>query len=91
MVEHMFEYVSDADLIDVMGEATRDESTAIAQRLAAVGELTARRERDRAEWYCRIHRVHKLLTAGAMSFARTHRYGDATAKRCHSPGTPFSS
>ena len=27
------------DLIDVMGEATRDESTAIAQRLAAVGVL----------------------------------------------------
>jgi hypothetical protein len=45
----MFESTSDADLIDVMGEATRDESTAIAQRLAAVGELYARREQERAE------------------------------------------
>jgi len=35
----MFEGLSDVDLIDVMGEATRDESTAIAQRLAAVGVL----------------------------------------------------
>jgi hypothetical protein len=25
-----------------------------------------------------------------MSFAETHRYGQATAKRCHSPGTPLS-
>ena len=39
----MFEDVSEAELIDVMGEATRDESTAIAQRLVAVGELYARR------------------------------------------------
>jgi hypothetical protein len=34
----VFEPLADADLIDVMGEATRDESTAIAQRLLAVGE-----------------------------------------------------
>ena len=38
-IERMFEGVADCDLIDVMGEATRDESTAIAQRLAAVAEL----------------------------------------------------
>jgi hypothetical protein len=31
------------------------------------------------------------LTAGEISFAATHRYGDATAKSCHSPGTPLSS
>jgi hypothetical protein len=53
IVECMFEVVSDGDLIDVMGEATWDESTAMAQRLAAVGELYARRERERAEckWF----------------------------------------
>jgi Domain of unknown function (DUF222) len=45
----MFEIVSDGELVDVMGEATRDESTAIAQRLTAVGELYARREAERAE------------------------------------------
>jgi hypothetical protein len=32
----MFEDVADADLIDVMGEATRDESTAIAQPRSAL-------------------------------------------------------
>ena len=50
----MFESLSDVDLIDVMGEATRDESTAIAQRLAAVAELYVRRSGDLAEceWFC---------------------------------------
>ena len=54
IVECMFESVSDADLIDVMGEATRDESTAIAQRLAAVAELFVRRSGELAEcqWWC---------------------------------------
>jgi hypothetical protein len=32
-----------------MGEATRDESTAVAQRLAAVGELFVRRAVERGE------------------------------------------
>jgi hypothetical protein len=41
--------LSDWDLIDVMGEATRDESTAIAQRLAAVAELFVRRAEEGAE------------------------------------------
>jgi hypothetical protein len=45
----MFETVPDGDLIDVMGEATRDESTAVAQRLAAVAELYERRCGDLAE------------------------------------------
>jgi hypothetical protein len=49
ILEHVFEGVADVDLIDVMGEATRDESTAIAQRLTAVGELYGRREAERAE------------------------------------------
>jgi hypothetical protein len=50
----MFEAVPDGDLIDVMGEATRDESTAIAQRLAAVAELFVRRsgELSGAQWSC---------------------------------------
>jgi hypothetical protein len=54
IVEHVFEGVADVDLIDVMGEATRDESTAIAQRLAAVAELYVRRSGALAEldWCC---------------------------------------
>jgi hypothetical protein len=45
----VFEGVADGELIDVMGEATRDESTAIAQRLAAVAELFVRRSGELAE------------------------------------------
>ena len=50
----MFEGLSDGDLIDVMGEATRDESTAIAQRLAAVAQLFVRRSAALAklDWCC---------------------------------------
>lgn len=40
---------TDADLIDMMGEAARAESAAIARRLAAVGELYARRAIEWAE------------------------------------------
>jgi hypothetical protein len=49
----VFEDLGDGELIDVMGEATRDESTAIAQRLAAVAELFVRRSGDLAgtEWW----------------------------------------
>ncbi|MEI6700108.1 MAG: 13E12 repeat family protein, partial [Mycobacteriaceae bacterium] len=47
----MFEFVSgaDEDLIDAMGAAARTESAAVAQRLAAVGELYARRAVEWAE------------------------------------------
>ena len=45
----MFEGVEDVELIEVMGEATREESTSIAQRLLTVGELYARRAAERAE------------------------------------------
>lgn len=41
--------VSDAELIAVMGEATREESTCIAQRLLTVAELFVRRESALAE------------------------------------------
>jgi hypothetical protein len=44
-IEYVFETVSDAELIDFMGE----ESAAMARRLAAVGELFARRARELEE------------------------------------------
>jgi hypothetical protein len=50
MIEYVFEDVADAELIEVIGEATRDESTAIAQRLLGVGRLYARRAVELAEW-----------------------------------------
>jgi hypothetical protein len=46
----VFEGVANRELIEVMGEVTRDESTAIALRLLAVGELYARRAVELAEW-----------------------------------------
>ena len=55
IIERMFEIFADAELIDAMGECTRDESAMIAQRLAAVGELDARRARELAE--CRFWRT----------------------------------
>ncbi|MGO4446108.1 DUF222 domain-containing protein [Mycobacterium sp. 2YAF39] len=49
----MFECDRDWDLIEVMGEATRYESTCVAQRLLAVAELYERRQGALAdlEWY----------------------------------------
>ncbi len=49
IIENMFDFASgsDADLIDAMGVAARTESAAVARRLAAVGELYARRA---VEW-----------------------------------------
>ena len=47
----MFEAVADAELVEVMGEATRDESAAVAQRLLAVGELYARRAVELSETF----------------------------------------
>jgi hypothetical protein len=49
MIEHMFDDFTDAALIDAMGEATREESAAIARRFALIGELDARRAEQLAE------------------------------------------
>jgi hypothetical protein len=91
----MCEDVSEVDLIDVMGEASRDESTAIAQRLAAVGELYARRAVEvgvplsSEDSNCSSH--VRAARQAKRTFAETHLYVEVTAKRCHSPGTPLSS
>jgi hypothetical protein len=83
----MFECSSDGDLIDVMGEATRDESTAIAQRLATVGELYARREQERVEcqWWSidatdavaaeisAVQNISHARAVGQVRYARTLR------------------
>jgi hypothetical protein len=73
-VEHVFETVAEAELIDVMGEATRDESTAIAQRMAAVAELFVRRSGDLAEsewWHAdACDAVAEVSAAQNISHAR---------------------
>src|SRR6476646_1198011 len=45
----MSEDFTDASLIDAIGEATREESAAIARRFALIGELDARRAKDLEE------------------------------------------
>ncbi|MUL84041.1 DUF222 domain-containing protein [Mycobacterium sp. CBMA247] len=47
----MFDTDSDADLIDALSASSRSESAVIAQRLAVIGELDARREHDLAETF----------------------------------------
>ena len=37
-----------------------------------------------------LYGVHKCSRQAKSVFAATHRYGDATAKSRHSPGTPFN-
>ena len=83
----MFDGLLDVDLIEVMGEATRDESTAIAQRLAGVGELYARREAERAEikWWSTdvtdlvaaeisaVQNISHARAVGQVHYARTLR------------------
>ena len=45
----MFDSFTDAALIDAIGDATREESAAIARRFALIGESDARRVEQLAE------------------------------------------
>lgn len=83
----MFEMVSDAELIDHMGEETREESAAMGRRLAAVGELFARREQEyqEAKFYftdvvaavaaeiCPIQNISHARAVAQVGLARTLR------------------
>ncbi len=78
---------SDVDLLEVMGEATRDESTSIALRLLAVGELYARREvelvernlwsKDPTDWVAAeisaVQNISHARAVGQVSYGRTLR------------------
>ncbi len=80
----MFECSSDVDLVEVMGEATRDESTSIALRLLAVGELYARRAvelvegvTDPADWVAAevsaVQNISHARAVGQIWYGRTLR------------------
>ena len=87
IIESVFECSSDVDLIELMGEATRDESSSIALRMLAVGELYARREvelieralwgTDATDWVAaEVSAVQNISHARAVSqvgYARTLR------------------
>jgi hypothetical protein len=98
MIAHAFEGVADRELIEVMGEATRDESTAIAQRLLGVGELFARRAVELAEWNkWRIDPTDEVAAeisaAQNISHARAVgqiRYGRALCERLPAVATVFA-
>ena len=78
---------SDVGLLEVMGEATRDESTSIALRLLAVGELFARREvelverglwsKDPTDWVAAeisaVQNISHARAVGQVSYGRTLR------------------
>ena len=79
----MFEHSSEVDLVEVMGEATRDESTSIALRLLAVGELYARRAvevvegTDPADWVAAevsaVQNISHARAVGQIWYGRTLR------------------
>ena len=49
MIERMFDTLTDAALIDGIGDASRQESAAVARQYALIGELDARRAEQLAE------------------------------------------
>jgi hypothetical protein len=74
----MFEVVTDAELIDMMGEETREESAAIARRLRAVGELFARRARELEEaelWFTDPREAVAAEVSAALNISRARASG----------------
>jgi Domain of unknown function (DUF222) len=49
MIKHVFDTLTDAALIDGIGDASRQESAAVARQYALIGELDARRAVQLAE------------------------------------------
>ena len=98
MIAHVFEGVGDVELIEVIGEATRDESTAIAQRLLGVGALFARRAVELAAWNTRRidptdEVAAEISAAQNISHARAVgqiSYGRALCERLPAVATVFA-
>jgi hypothetical protein len=64
---------------------------AVTVRLFPCGTPRPRAELSNGTLLVRYHRVHMRLRQAKRISPRPHHYGEATAKRCHSPGTPLSS
>jgi hypothetical protein len=62
----------------------RGAARRVAQWLASMGRTDAYLD------VCEETSADGGAMAGDISHAATHRYREATAKRCHSPGTPLS-
>ena len=78
MIERMFENATDAALIDAMGDATREESAAVARRFALIGELDARRAvewQERNLWCTDPHEAVTAEIAAAQNISRGRASG----------------
>jgi hypothetical protein len=73
IVERVFESFTDVALIDAVGEASREESAAIARRFAAIGALDAIRAQELAEcnwWRTDPHEEVTAEIAAAQNISR---------------------
>jgi hypothetical protein len=92
-IEHMFDTLDDAGLVATVEEAARAEAAAGALRLAAIGELTARRVREddddpRAFWVCDGWDSAAAEVAAAMNISSRRASGQmriAETLRDHLP------
>ncbi len=78
MIESMFERPTGASAIDAMAAAYREESAAIARRLAAIGELDALRTRELAEsifWRTDPHDEVAAEISAALKISRGRAAG----------------
>ncbi|MGH3674406.1 MAG: HNH endonuclease signature motif containing protein [Mycobacterium sp.] len=75
----MFDDLADAGVLDVMASASRDESAACARRLAAIGELYARRAPDddveRTNWAIDGHTSLVAEIAAELNISRGRAAG----------------
>jgi hypothetical protein len=64
IIEHMFDSVSDAGVVDALTTAAREQNAMCARELAAIGELYARRapedDADRFNWRSTATRTWSL-------------------------------
>ncbi|WP_019970845.1 HNH endonuclease signature motif containing protein [Mycobacterium sp. 141] len=80
----MFDHLADAALIDGLGDAARAEAAAVARRLALIGELDARRERELAEtifWRSDPFEEVAAEVSAALTISRTRAGGQIRRAR----------
>ena len=73
IIEHVFDKMAAAELVDAMGGAGRAESRAVAQRLAAVARLYAIRKRQYVEaefWHTDVYEAVAAEVSAAQNLSR---------------------
>ena len=87
----MFEKLADAVVVDAMASAAREEAAGCARRLAAIGELYARRapedDTDRQNWAIDGHANVVAEVSAALNISRGRAAGQrAHVRRLRPPG-----